>query len=114
MCTIASDNAQTAYNFFSYSLLNLFNLFFPVKKLKFNRNVHNIEKWMVPGRLVSRKNKILLGKNFSKTPSVANSTCYKNYRNVYNRTVKAAKKLFFDSQFKINQANIKKNMGTYV
>jgi hypothetical protein len=27
---------------------------------------------------------------------------------VYNRTVKAAKKLFYDSQFKINQANIKK------
>jgi hypothetical protein len=58
--------------------------------------------------LVSRKNKILLGKSFSKSPSVANSTCYKNYRNVYNRTVKAAKKLFYDSQFKINQENVKK------
>jgi hypothetical protein len=105
---LVSDNAQTAYNLFSDSFLNLFNLFFPIKKLKFNRNVHNIEKCMTPGLLVSRKNKIMLGKNFSKNPNDVNSTCYKNYRNVYNRTVKAAKKLFYDSQFKLNQANIKK------
>jgi hypothetical protein len=40
---LVSENAQTAYNLFSDSFLNLFNLFFPIKKLKFNRNVHNIK-----------------------------------------------------------------------
>jgi hypothetical protein len=67
---LTTDDAQTAYNYFSDSFINLFNLFFPIKRLKFNRNVHSIEKWMTPGLLVSRKNKILLGKTFSKSQNL--------------------------------------------
>jgi Endonuclease/Exonuclease/phosphatase family len=86
------NDTQVAYNLFSDTFFNLYNLFFPLKRVKFNKNVHCIEKWMSTGLLISRKNKIMLGKKCSINPSVTNINTFKTYRNVYNRTIRAAKK----------------------
>jgi Reverse transcriptase (RNA-dependent DNA polymerase) len=103
-----SNDTQEAYNLFSDTFFNLYNLFFPLKRVKFNKNVHFVEKWMSAGLLISRKNKILLGKKCANNPNVANILSFKNYRNLYNRTVRAAKKMYYDSQLKKNQTNLKK------
>jgi hypothetical protein len=83
-------------------------MFFPMVRKKFNRNVNCIEKWMTKGLLISRKNKMLLGKKSFSSPSPVNTLQFKNFRNLYNRVVTAAKKMYYDQQFKINQSNLKK------
>jgi hypothetical protein len=72
-----SNDTQEAYNLFSDTFFNLYNLFFPLKRVKFNKNYHCIEKWMSTGLLISRKNKILLGKKCSINPSFANVNTFK-------------------------------------
>jgi hypothetical protein len=105
-------DAQQAYNLFSDSFFNLFNLIFPILRTKLNRNVHGLEKWMSSGILISRRNKLNLGKIFANNPSPHSCNLFKNYRNVYNRTVGAAKKLYYAKQFASNQSNLKKKHGS--
>jgi hypothetical protein len=61
------------------------------------------------GLLTSRRNKIQLGKDFANNRSPAIRHLFTNYRNVYNRTVRAAKKMYYEKQFLLNQSNIKKS-----
>jgi exonuclease III len=93
------DETQNAYNLFSDTFFNIFNASFPLTRAKFNRNVHAVEKWMSIGLLTSCRNKIQLGKDFANNPSPAIRHLFTNYRNVYNRTVRAAKKMYYEKQF---------------
>jgi len=103
-----TECAQTAYNNFSATFSHLYNTYFPVLKKKFNKNFHKIEPWMTNGLLISRRQKILLGKAHLKNRTVINLQCFKDYRNVYNKVVRTAKKLYFEKKLASNQANIKK------
>jgi Reverse transcriptase (RNA-dependent DNA polymerase)/Endonuclease/Exonuclease/phosphatase family len=103
-----SYNTQEAYNYFSDTFLNLYNIFFPVKVVKFNRNKHCIEPWMSRGLLTSRKEKIRLLKLSVKNPNVVNIDKFKLYRNLYNKLIKAAKKMYYEKQFIKHQSNLKK------
>ena len=38
-------DSQEAYNFFAERFFSLYELFFPLKNIKFNKNFHSIEKW---------------------------------------------------------------------
>jgi Reverse transcriptase (RNA-dependent DNA polymerase)/Endonuclease/Exonuclease/phosphatase family len=105
---LAINDPQRAYNEFSDTFFNIYNMFFPLKCQKFNRNVHCLEKWMSKGLLISRNHKMHLGKLYANNPTVANCTIFKNYRNLYNRVIRAAKKQYFDHQFVKNQSNLKK------
>jgi hypothetical protein len=102
------QETQAAYNYFSDTFNNLFDVFFPLKVVKLNRNKHCLEPWMSRGLLVSRNVKIKLYKIFVKCPSHANSEKFKNYRNLYNKLIRAAKKLHYDKQFVKYQSNLKK------
>jgi hypothetical protein len=103
------NDAQLAYNLFSDSFFNLFNVHFPLSRVKFNRNIHSIKKWMSKGLLISRNTKIQMGKAYSLNPNPVNRLLFKNYRNVYNRTIRAAKKMYYEKQFALNQSNIKRS-----
>jgi len=63
---------------------------------------------MTRGLLISRRQKILLGKSHLKNRNDMNLQRFKNYRNLYNKTVRTAKKLYFEKKLAANQANIKK------
>jgi len=54
------EDPQIAYNVFSDIFFNLYDLQFPLKEIKFNKNFHNKEPWMTKGILVSRIEKIRL------------------------------------------------------
>jgi hypothetical protein len=102
------DNVTESYNNFSQTFNDLYELRFPERKIKFNRNFHKIQQWMTQGLLVSRLTKIKLGKNSFKMPTPANIQIYKNYRNLYNSLIRTSKKLFFEQQLTLYQSNSKK------
>jgi Reverse transcriptase (RNA-dependent DNA polymerase) len=103
-----SDSAQIAFNFFSDTFFSLYDIYFPLRSVKFNKNYHSIENWMSPGLLISRREKIRLFKLSAKVPSPRNIATFKNYRNIYNKLTKLAKKLYYEKQFLKFQSNLKK------
>jgi len=107
--TLESTDTQTAYNHFSDELFTLYDLYFPLRIRKFNRNHNAIEKWMSRGLLISRNTKIKLGKIAAKMPSAANVEKFKKYRNLYNTTLRAGKKLYFEKELLANQSDLKKS-----
>ena len=92
---LASADPQSCLDSFLKTFLELFNLHFPEKLTKFNKNFHGKEKWMTAGLLISRRNKLALGSISAKNPNSANSAAFKKFRNIYNTVVRAAKKNLF-------------------
>jgi Endonuclease/Exonuclease/phosphatase family len=70
------NDTQTAYDIFHETFLDLYNLYFPVKKVKLNRNLHKIEPWFTNGLLTSRRRKNYLAKCAVQNPTIANKTIY--------------------------------------
>jgi hypothetical protein len=106
---LSSDCTQEAYNNFQNIFFNLYDTHFPVLRHKFNKNFHKLEKWMSSGLLVSRREKIRLCKLSLSIPNAENLARFKNYRNVYNKAVRTAKKVYFESELAANQTNLKKS-----
>ena len=52
------EDPQTSFSSFLSRFLELYNIYFPLTKKRFNRNVHKVEKWFTSGLLVSRHTKI--------------------------------------------------------
>ena len=104
-----STDPQSSIDSFLKTFLELYNLHFPEKQTKFNKNFNGKEKWMTAGLLVSRREKISLCSLSIKKPTVANISAFKKYRNIYNTTIRAAKKLYFDTELKKTQKNLKQN-----
>ena len=102
------NDTQEAFSSFSNVFHNLYNLHFPLVTTKFNKNHHQIEKWMSKGILISRSTKLKLAKNCLISPSLENNLKYKSYRNVYNTTIRGAKKLYFEKELKRAQSDFKK------
>ena len=105
--TYASNETQESYDNFSKTFLDLYDIFFPATKKKFNRNMHKVEKWFTTGLLISRQRKNLLAKNAFKNPSTENCEFYKKIRNMYNTVIRLSKKLFFEQELKKHQSNLK-------
>jgi hypothetical protein len=63
---------------------------------------------MTSGLLQSRKTKLELRKKSLNDPSPDNLTNYKNFRNLYNKTLRASKKLYFEQKIQLNKKNPKK------
>jgi len=103
-------DAQSAYNAFFNLFHNLYSLslHFPLKTTKFNQNIHCLEPWMSSALLISRTHKLKLASLSARTPCENYICMYKTYRNVFNTTLRAAKKLFFEKKLSENQNNLKK------
>jgi len=71
----------------------VFEKTFPLTKLKFNKNIHKVKSYMSGGLLISRGTKINLHKQCLAYPTPLSITLYKQFRNLYNKTLKAAKVL---------------------
>ena len=106
---VMDDNdVQVAFSNFSNVFHNLYNLYFPIVVKKFNKNVHYIEKWMSKGILISRTQKIKMGKLCHSHPLQENLIAYRNYRNLYNTVIRVAKRMFFEKELVKAQSNLKK------
>jgi hypothetical protein len=105
---LEEEDPQAAYNLFSDSFFNLYNLHFPLREIKFNKNFHIKEPWMSKGLLVSRKEKIRLASCAAKNPTHFLKSKYKIYRNIYNSLLRAGKKLYYERELGKNVSNLKK------
>ena len=103
---------QTAYNKFHATFFSLYNRHFPIREVKFNRNIHKKENWMSNGLLISRKNKILLGNQKAINPTLENIKRFKDYKNIYNKLLRLAKKLYYSKLLIDCQGNMKKSWST--
>ncbi len=100
-------NTNEAFNEFWNLFNTLFELQFPLCKVKFNKNIHQINNFMTPGLIISRKTKNKLHKKALCSPNQYNDH-YKTYRNIYNRLIKASKQLYLEMKFKKYQKNPRK------
>ena len=57
---LESNCPSIAFNNFSEKYLMLFNLHFPKRRVKINKNIQPINSFMTPGLLISRKVKLKL------------------------------------------------------
>ena len=106
---LTNIDPQIAYNKFSDTLFGLLDIGIPLSSKKFNKNFHKIESWMTVGLLVSRRTKIGLEKINFKNPSAESLQTLKNFRNLYNKVLRAAKKKYFENELRLNQSNAKKS-----
>jgi len=103
---------QTSFDNFYDEFDSAFNLHFPVREVRFNKNIHKIEGFMTRGLMVSRLRKLKLGSIFSKNKTEENSIAYKTYRDIYNMVIRNAKKIFYREQLDQNKENLKKTWQT--
>ncbi len=61
-------------------------------KVKFNKNVHKMNKYLTPGLPISRLNKEKLQKLSINEKNAINISKYRTYRNIYNRLLRLSKK----------------------
>ena len=99
---LACNNVDEAYNLFWNDFKTLFDLHFPLKLQKFNKNLHSKNKFITQGILVSRKRKIELLKNHVKARTPVTKELYTNYRNMYNRVIRASKKMYYRDHIRAN------------
>ena len=105
---IDQSEVDLAYGNFWDTFKTLFDLNFPIGRTKFNKNYHKINGYMTKGLLVSRSTKLKLLKNSANNPSPENLNAYRNFRNIYTKTLRASKKLYFNANFEKAQKNPKK------
>jgi hypothetical protein len=85
----------------------MYETYFPLKILQFNKNRHSINDFMTPGLLISRRRKIELHR-FALIDPTNFSDKFKLYRNIFNATLRASKKLTYDMKFSQFAKNPKK------
>jgi hypothetical protein len=104
----STDNVDDCYELFWNKFKTLYDVHFPVVKTRFNRNYHRVAEFMTQGLIVSRRRKIELLKISINNPTVDNCSKYKVYRNMYNKLVRARKKLHYHEKIEKSQKNPKK------
>ena len=106
-------NPDEAYDEFWNTFKSLYDIYFPLKKINLNRNIHSINDFMTKGLLTSRSTKNKLHKILLKDPTEQNLTKYKTYRNLFNLLVKRAKNLHYATQLNANKHNPKKTWDIF-
>jgi hypothetical protein len=105
---LVTDNVNVCYDEFWSIFKTLYDLHIPVVSSRFNRNYHKISSFMTSGLLTSRRTKIELLKKSVVDPTFLNCETYKNYRNLYNKLVRIAKKNHTHEKLEQNKKNPKK------
>ena len=103
-----SSDAQLSYDSFSNTFNELFNNYFPEREIRFNKNIHKIEPFMTHGLLVSRQIKQELEKTSINQPTELNKMKFKRYKNMYNKVLRSAKKLYYEQTLESQKHNLRK------
>jgi len=111
-CVYQKINVDEAYDEFWKTYTLLYDQKFPLKRKRFNKNIHKLQNFMTNGLLISRNTKKNLHKTSIADPSVTNVQKYKNYKSMYQRVLRAAKKLYFTSKLEQNASNPRKTWET--
>ena len=63
---------------------------------------------MTKGLLISRSTKLKLLKISANNPTAENLSAYRNFRNIFTKTMRASKKMYFEANFTKAKKNPKK------
>jgi hypothetical protein len=110
---LVTDNVNDCYNEFWTIFKTMYDLHIPTVTKRFNRNFHKISTFMTNGLLTSRRTKIELLKKSINDPTFLNCEKYKNYRNLYNKLIRIAKKNHMYENLEKNKKKPKKR-GIYL
>jgi hypothetical protein len=107
-----SNEVNNAYDAFWSTYNELYLLNFPLKKMRFNKNIHNIKPFMTKGLLKSRETKknLYTASLTAKSPPALQR--YRDYKNLYFKTLRAMKKLYYSSKLEENAKNSKNTSET--
>jgi hypothetical protein len=111
-CVTAKPSVDEAYEEFWNIYNSAYNRNFPIKRQRFNKNRHKINNFMTNSLLISRNTKKILHRASVSDPSAANLQKYKNYKTIYQRVIRGAKKLYFTSKLEANVGNPKRTWDT--
>jgi len=84
-----SDDVNVAYDAFWSTYSDLFQLNFPLKKMRFNKNIHSQKPFMTQGLLKSRETKKHLHLQTLTDRSPTSLEKYKKFKNLYFKTLRA-------------------------
>ena len=90
-----ADNINSSYENFWNQFKILYEKCFPLENKRFNKNIHKIQTFMTKGILKSRATKLKLHKIAIVNPSIENGNNYRIYRNLFNKILRASKKLHY-------------------
>jgi hypothetical protein len=107
-----SRDVNLAYNEFWSVYKNCHDVCFPLKRKRFNKNIHKKNPFMTLGLLTSRNTKNKLHKLSIVEPNVENIQKFKIFKTTYFRVLRGAKKLYFTSKLQENAKNSKKTWET--
>ena len=110
---LSQKDVDPAFDEFWDVFSPLYDIHFPLTKIKFNRNMHKINNFMTTGLIVSRAKKAALHKIYLKDLSADSKHAYILYRNIYNKLVRIAKKEYYADSLKKCRKNPKKTWDTY-
>lgn len=106
------QDAETSYNVFLEDYRSMFEVAFPVRWEKVPRKYVKRNPWMTTGLIVSSGRKGKLLKKKLKTPNLANSENYKSYCQVFNKTLRAAKRHYYQERILAHQYDMAKTWAT--
>jgi hypothetical protein len=109
---LSSLDVDAAYGEFWNIYTDTHNKNFPLSRKRFNRNIHRRHQFMTAGLLVSRNTKNKLHKMSIVNPLPDIIQRYKNFKTIYFRVLRAAKKLHFRNKINDNIGNPKKTWET--
>lgn len=100
------NNPHSAYTSFLEKYTKVYNTCFPLKRTKTKYNVNN-KPWLSKGLLksINRKNKLY--KKYLSSPNPNSESCYKNYKNKLNHSLRIAKRLYYEKKLIDSKSNIK-------
>jgi len=102
---LGSTDIETSHRLFTEKFNKLYDRCFPAQSQRFNKNRHKINNYMSTALLISRQTKLRLHKASISTPTRENIQQYKQYRNAYNRVVRASKKRYFEENLSQSKNN---------
>ena len=97
---LSQQNPKIAFENFFEIFYSARDLSFPEVKIKQKPKKFKNNPWMSQGLIKSQKRKEKLFAKKVKCPTIDNTETFKLYNSVYNKVRRAAKKMFYDKQFK--------------
>jgi len=95
-----SDGANSLYSAFAAKFTNIFETFFPVKRICISKKNVPRKPWITSGLIKSCRKKERLYKRFVKDPCECNKLKYKWYRNRLNSLLHKAEKQYYKEKYK--------------
>lgn len=111
-CVYNINDANVAYDNFMSIFFTCLNEVMPLKQVKINSNNFPRCPFMTIGLLTSRKKKHELFRRFKRKPTLSNKRRFVEYRNLYNKTLRAGKKRYFEDLLEKNKRSPRKFWNT--